>query len=119
MDEDDAIQMRRGDRKVLIKFTLKPGAHLLLFHPKYMALMRSGKVNAVIAEVVKQRAAQEGRQQEGIFPAAHGGEGNLGGFIGLKAEQLGDFSLSVRGNALALLFQLLLESVSLEREDIV
>lgn len=91
-------------KKVLMEFTLKPGAHDLLFHKDHMALGRSGKDTSVLAES-KKRDGQ-------IFPAATGNEGNLPGYIGVKSENHGPFSLNMGGaDPTHLLFQLFIQSI--------
>jgi hypothetical protein len=103
--EQSETFFERG-RNVMLEFTLKPGAQLVLFNPKYMALARSGKeVTSLVAEYEK---ATTGR----IFPEATGNEGNLPGYVGMKSEKRGDFSLTMgKSDATHLLFQLLIESV--------
>ncbi|MFZ6014334.1 MAG: hypothetical protein ACOYXT_28600, partial [Bacteroidota bacterium] len=102
MDEQQA-----AGKKVVLEFILKPGAHDVLFNPQYMALARAGKANAVVAEV----AGQEGR---GAFPAGSRNEGNLPGYIGVKPERRGDFSISMGKNKVTpLLFQLLIADIKI------
>ncbi|MEU8890836.1 DUF4157 domain-containing protein [Streptomyces sp. NPDC048442] len=92
---------------VMLKFTLKPGAHELLFHPDHMALGTS------YAGKVIDKATDEDYEQ------AAGGEGMLPGYIGVKSEKRGPFSLSIAQDPKVkdagpsqLLFQLFVENVS-------
>ncbi len=89
----------------MLEFILKPGAHELMFDPKYMAIARTGKgASRSLAEFY--------RSHKRIFPKGSDNEGNLGGYIGMKSEQAGPFSLAIGDtDPTALLFQLLLESV--------
>ncbi|MGU7816112.1 dermonecrotic toxin domain-containing protein [Burkholderia sp. AW49-1] len=73
---------------VIVKFTFKPGADELLFDPKYMAVSRGGG-DATISLVMQ--AQRNGK----YYPAASGNEGALGGYIGVKSEANGPFSLSL------------------------
>ncbi len=102
---------KTGENK-LLEFTLKPGAHEVLFDPDYMAIARSGKgALPVIAEYVKNKPKQQ-NEKEKIFPPGSDSEGKLPGYIGLKAEQKGDFSLSLgESDATHLLFQLLIDKI--------
>ncbi|UUU37075.1 DUF4157 domain-containing protein [Streptomyces sp. CA-210063] len=102
--EGDAYQ-------VLLKFTLKPGAHELLFDPEYMALGPSYKSELI-------RKANGGEYQN-----ANPNEGTLPGYLGVKPEENEPFSVAVaqgangkRGREVGpsqLLFQLFVENVSL------
>ncbi|MFF7580977.1 hypothetical protein ACFZBE_39405 [Streptomyces sp. NPDC008061] len=93
----------------MLKFTLKPGAHKILFTPQIMAL-GPGYASELI------------RKAGGDYKAASQHKGSLPGYIGLKAEQHGAFSLAIaQGSSLGsarvvgpsqLLFQLLVESIS-------
>ncbi|MFJ8563296.1 DUF4157 domain-containing protein [Streptomyces sp. NPDC093514] len=96
---------------VQLKFTLKPGAHELLFNQDHMAL-GPGYKNDLI------RKANGGGYQN-----ANANEGTLGGYIGVKAEDKEPYSLGIaQGNngkngrelgASQLLFQLFVENVEL------
>ncbi len=98
---------------VQLKFTLKPGAHELLFNQDHMAL-GPGYKNDLI------RKANEGG---GVYKNASANEGTLGGYIGVKAEDKEPYSLGIaqgangkNGRELGasqLLFQLFLENVEL------
>jgi len=114
-DADQARKHLDKDKgRTLLEFTLKPGAHTILFDPRFMAIQApkkgSGSVSgaaAFIAEYVN--LTQKGAR----FPEASANEGVLTGYIGVKSESLGPFSLGVGKNnaATQLLFQLLIESV--------
>ncbi|MFD8823076.1 DUF4157 domain-containing protein [Streptomyces sp. NPDC059605] len=106
----DAAQARtysKGDDEVLVKFTLKPGAHELLFGPDYMA----------VAGTSAGRAPQALRNIHGPdrpMPEGSQGEGSLGGYIGMKQEKKGDFSFSLGENeASQLLFQHFIKRVEI------
>ncbi|MFF3726779.1 DUF4157 domain-containing protein [Streptomyces erythrochromogenes] len=96
---------------VQLKFTLKPGAHELLFNQAHMAL-GPGYKNDLI------RNANGGGYQN-----ANANEGTLGGYIGVKAEDNEPYSLGIaqgangkNGRELGasqLLFQLFVENVEL------
>jgi hypothetical protein len=77
----------QGQQQTMLKITLKPGAHELLFSPKYMALSPTGKQHRTIAELSK-------LENKGPYPLTkNNGEGTLGGYIGLKPEGDSGFSL--------------------------
>jgi hypothetical protein len=83
-----------GQQQKMMKITLKPGAHELLFSPKYMALSPAGKQHRTIAELPKLNG-------EPPYPLTKkNGEGFLGGYIGLKAEDKDQnlFSLGIGKN---------------------
>lgn len=114
-DQAEAYQREKGgsSHAVLLEFTLKPGAHEILFGPDYAALGPSTKTEYI-------RAAHK---DKGTHENAHEGEGTLAGYIGVKAEQKGPFSLSLAGRKpktpgsgaggpSQLLFQLLVQSVA-------
>ncbi|WP_194909512.1 hypothetical protein [Catenulispora rubra] len=86
-----------------LEFTLKPGAHEVLFSPDYMAPASEGEGPANL------RRAFPGR----TFQTGSGNEGGLPGYVGMKSEQHGDFSLHVGSNteATQLLFQMFLQDV--------
>nr|WSX54868.1 DUF4157 domain-containing protein [Streptomyces sp. NBC_00974] len=98
---------------VQLKFTLKPGAHELLFNQDHMAL-GPGYKNDLI-----RKANADG----GAYQNANANEGTLGGYIGVKAEDKEPYSLGIaQGNngkngrelgASQLLFQLFVENVEL------
>ncbi|THA73153.1 DUF4157 domain-containing protein [Streptomyces sp. A0592] len=108
----DAYYDFQGDSyAVQLKFTLKPGAHELLFNQAHMAL-GPGYKNDLI------RTANGGGYQN-----ANANEGTLGGYIGVKAEDNEPYSLGIaqgangkNGRELGasqLLFQLFVENVEL------
>lgn len=96
--------------QVMLKFTLKPGAHELLFQPQHMALGPSYNSELI-------RSAQGGDYQN-----ANANEGALPGYIGVKAEENEPFSIAVAQGAKSkkgreagpsqLLFQLFVADVS-------
>ncbi|MFF4428463.1 DUF4157 domain-containing protein [Streptomyces sp. NPDC001513] len=98
---------------VQLKFTLKPGAHELLFNQDHMAL-GPGYKNDLI------RKANEGG---GAYKNASANEGTLGGYVGVKAEDKEPYSLGIaqgangkNGRELGasqLLFQMFVENVEL------
>lgn len=93
-DEEQAAKYYKDDGKqTMLKITLKPGAHDLLFSPEYMALSPSGTQHRPMAEL----SNMEGR---GKFPLTKSsGEGILPGYIGVKAEEGGTkFSLGIGDN---------------------
>jgi hypothetical protein len=95
----------------LVEFTLKPGADQLLFTPEYVAMPRTGNGTNLSMAV---KFEQEGK----VFPEASHNEGVAPGYIGLKSEQGGPFSLSLGDNAPSkLLFQLFTEEVKLVNTD--
>ncbi|EMF57736.1 DUF4157 domain-containing protein [Streptomyces bottropensis] len=93
------------DQQVMMEFTLKEGAHELLFHPNYMAI--SGDKGTPY-HIRKTREEETGS----TFPQAAAGEGALPGYIGLKPEKKEPFSLSLGDTDITrLLFQLFVEDV--------
>ncbi|MFG2342220.1 DUF4157 domain-containing protein [Streptomyces yangpuensis] len=98
---------------VQLRFTLKPGAHELLFHPNHMAL-GPGYKNDLIRKANK---------DDGEYQNASPNEGTLGGYIGVKAEDKEPYSLGIaqgnngkRGREVGpsqLLFELFVEKVEL------
>ncbi|MEU7604201.1 DUF4157 domain-containing protein [Streptomyces sp. NPDC041003] len=98
---------------VQLKFTLKPGAHELLFNQDHMAL-GPGYKNDVI---------RKANESGGTYKNASANEGTLGGYIGVKAEDKEPYSLGIaqgangkNGRELGasqLLFQLFVENVEL------
>ncbi|MFE1765810.1 DUF4157 domain-containing protein [Streptomyces angustmyceticus] len=73
--------------QVMLKFTLKPGAHELLFQPEHMALGPSYNSELI-------RGAHDGDYQN-----ASANEGALPGYVGVKAEENEPFSLAVAQGA--------------------
>ncbi|MEU3747950.1 DUF4157 domain-containing protein [Streptomyces narbonensis] len=78
--------MEAGSR--MLEFTLKPGAHELLFNPLYTALAPQGDAPMYINHAYPPGSDDPKRV------AATGNEGTLGGYIGIKAEQHGYFSVN-------------------------
>ncbi|WP_308405807.1 DUF4157 domain-containing protein [Streptomyces sp. 404i] len=103
---------------VQLKFTLKPGAHELLFDPRYMAL-GPGYASELIREGMKDDMGESKGYQ-----TASPNEGTLGGYIGTKAEGHGPFSLGLAQNKKDrtaatpshLLFQLFIQEITVERD---
>ncbi|NDZ78956.1 DUF4157 domain-containing protein [Streptomyces sp. SID10853] len=97
--------------QVQLKFTLKPGAHELLFTSDHMALGPGHKTELI-------HKAMGGEHQ-----AATGNEGTLPGYVGMKAEKNEPYSLAIAQGAKnkngreagpsQLLFQLFVQDVSL------
>ncbi|MFG2529963.1 DUF4157 domain-containing protein [Streptomyces sp. NPDC048516] len=118
-DEEQArTYYKKPATQVLMKFTLKPGAHELLFHPDHMA----------VAGDSKGRAPQSLRNLHGGMPQAKKGEGMLEGYVGIKQENprqydrdeqgnrdlvdgRGDFSLALGTKWSRLLFQMFVEGI--------
>ncbi|MFJ5804431.1 eCIS core domain-containing protein [Streptomyces decoyicus] len=118
-DEEQArTYYKKPATQVLMKFTLKPGAHELLFHPDHMAV--SGES--------KGRTPQSLRNLHGGMPQAKKGEGMLEGYVGIKQENprqyaqdeqgnrdlvdgRGDFSLALGTKWSRLLFQMFVERI--------
>jgi hypothetical protein len=69
---------------VTVEFTLKPEAHKVLFTSKYAAVGTTGVGAGMVAE--------GGIKSGQTFPKTRGttgsGEGKLGGYIGIKSEQI-------------------------------
>lgn len=99
-DEGQASGYGGRPGETVVKITLKPGAHKVLFDPNYIAVQAKGNPTAVINQVVK-------GQNGGQGPArASDGEGAKPGWIGLKSESDGQFSFSLgKGDPSRLLFQ--------------
>ncbi|MFF8966480.1 DUF4157 domain-containing protein [Streptomyces globisporus] len=98
------------DTQVTVEFTLKPGAHELLFSPDYMAI--SGDKGTPY-HIRKTRESADNP-----FPEAAGGEGALAGYIGLKPEEKEPFSLSIgKTDITRLLFQLFVEDMRAVRGE--
>lgn len=98
---------------VQLKFTLKPGAHELLFNQDHMALGPGYKNDYI----------RKANERGGEYKNATGNEGTLGGYIGVKAEDKEPYSLGIAQGgqsgerrevgASQLLFQLFVENVEL------
>ncbi|MFF8784021.1 DUF4157 domain-containing protein [Streptomyces sp. NPDC015125] len=108
----DAYHNMGGEAyQVMLKFTLKPGAHELLFHPQHMALGPSYN-----SELIR-------KAHGGDYQNANANEGALPGYIGVKAEENEPFSMAVAQGAKSkkgreagpsqLLFQLFIADVSI------
>ncbi|GAA3971814.1 hypothetical protein GCM10022384_23350 [Streptomyces marokkonensis] len=97
-------KMKSSKPKTTLEFTLKEGAHAYLFSPEHAAVHGDSGV------VGDMRGYFENQGRE--LPASAGGEGGLGGYIGVKQEKKGPFSLGVgKVEASQLLFQLFVEEV--------
>ncbi|NHR07256.1 RHS repeat protein [Chromobacterium haemolyticum] len=91
----------KGENKML-EFKLKSGAEKLIFSTEYLAIARAGR-GASRAMISTLGAA---------FPEASKNEGVLSGYIGVKSEDHGPFSLGVgESDPSRLLLQLMIESV--------
>ncbi|SFY46624.1 hypothetical protein SAMN03159408_07166, partial [Burkholderia sp. NFPP32] len=109
-DLDQAKGYATKDDEVIVKIVLKPGAERVMFNPTYMAIAGSGKDGRGIA------LSQGG---ESYFPRGNKHEGALPGYIGVKSESRGPFSLSLGGDtktqkpnaATSALFQLFVDKV--------
>ncbi|MEV6726629.1 DUF4157 domain-containing protein [Streptomyces xanthochromogenes] len=66
----------------MLEFTLKPGAHTLLFHPDYTALAPVGDAPTAINKAIPGHVA------------ANPNEGTLRGYVGIKSEREGYFSVN-------------------------
>ncbi|MFF6772023.1 DUF4157 domain-containing protein [Streptomyces sp. NPDC012637] len=92
-----------GPATRVLEFTLKPGAHELLFSPDNMALSGNTGAPAALRKIFGANRT---------FPTGSGAEGNLSGYVGMKPEQHGDFSLSLGDTeATKLLFQLFVKQI--------
>ncbi|MBV7248291.1 DUF4157 domain-containing protein [Streptomyces sp. MW-W600-10] len=103
-DEEQArsyLDPKRPGEQALMKFVLRPGAHELLFSPQYMAV----DGNAA------KRTPQSLRNIHGGMPQAKKGEGLLDGYVGIKQENRGDFSVAVSSKWSKLLFQIFVERI--------
>ena len=113
LGQAEAYHAMRGEAyHVLLKFTLKPGAHELLFNPEYMALGPTYKTE-LIREATKGKNYQNSSENEGALP----------GYIGVKSEENEPFSVAIAQGAnnnkkgrevgpSQLLFQLFIEDVN-------
>jgi len=100
-----------GAASKLLKITLKPGAHEIMFSPQYAAVVHSGKTSAVMAATIKHEFGAP-------LPKAAGGEGILPGHIGIKSEGDDLFSFSLGdSNPSKLLFQLMVDEVREVKAD--
>ncbi|MFD4025278.1 hypothetical protein ACFWRV_17425 [Streptomyces sp. NPDC058576] len=110
-DEGQATgYFKRPTEQVMIEFTLKKGAHELLFSPKYMAIAGdSGTPDHI-------RQTRETESEK--FPRASGGEGKLAGYIGVKSEAKEPFSLSLGNSDITrLLFQLFVVDIRVTKGE--
>ncbi|MDX3590366.1 DUF4157 domain-containing protein [Streptomyces sp. ID03-2B] len=101
-DEEQARSfLKRPGEQALMKFVLRPGAHELLFSPQYMAVDGDDP----------RRMPQSLRNIHGGMPQAKKGEGLLDGYVGIKQESRGDFSVAVSSKWSKLLFQIFVERI--------
>ncbi|MFI2640699.1 DUF4157 domain-containing protein [Streptomyces sp. NPDC018610] len=108
--EQAAEYYKSPDRQVMVEFTLKPGAHQLLFDPEYMA------VSGATGTPYHMRSHFEAQNR--TFQEGAAGEGILAGYVGLKQEKKGPFSLSLGDSDVTrLLFQLFVEDVTVVAPD--
>lgn len=95
--------------EVLLEFTLKKGAHDLLFMPEYMAIAHKGK-NATSFLV------KLGLLKGQTYPVASEDQGTADGYIGMNSEDadLGGFSLALGDKkASGILFLLFVEKIQI------
>lgn len=94
-----------GTGQKILAFELKPGAEQIMFDPEFMAILRNGKgVPAYMAKYVQKNGK--------TFPPAGKGEGNARGYIGIKSESRGSFSVTMSdSDATHLLYQLFVRDV--------
>lgn len=99
----DIGQVKEYGGHAILEFTLKPGAHDLLFTKPYMAIGKSGSgTTRLLYEMHKNDPYTLGNENEGTAE----------GYIGMKSEKKGPFSISLGHNdASKLLFQLMIEDV--------
>ncbi|MGW8728580.1 eCIS core domain-containing protein [Streptomyces sp. NPDC055808] len=111
---DAYYAMTTENYQVQLRFTLKPGAHQLLFNSDHMALGPGYKTELI-------RKAEGGGHKK-----ASANEGTLPGYIGVKAEENEPYSIGIAQGANGkngrevgpsqLLFQLFLQNVSLVKD---
>lgn len=70
--------------QVILKFTLKPGAHIQLFSPDTIAIQNSGKGAGWLHGVISARYPSQ------MIQKASNGEGLLPNYIGVKSESHGE-----------------------------
>ncbi|WP_435866839.1 eCIS core domain-containing protein [Streptomyces xanthochromogenes] len=111
---DAYYAMMTENYQVQLRFTLKPGAHQLLFNSDHMALGPGYKTELI-------RKGEGGGHKK-----ANANEGTLPGYIGVKAEDNEPYSIGIAQGANGkngrevgpsqLLFQLFLQDVSLVKD---
>ena len=96
--------------KETMEFIMKPGAHELMFTPKYMAILRNGTGAAPFIAA----------SSKDIFPPGKQGEGGGAGYLGIKSEKGDKVSLSLKGGgpSAKLLFQWFVESAKKFKPDV-
>lgn len=95
-------EKKPSEKKVTLEFTLKPGAHNLLFSTQYMAVARTGKGASRFMTAASDR----------VYPKASDNEGHKSGYIGMKSEKRGPFSITMKdSDATHLLFQLMIADI--------
>ncbi|MDR6504118.1 hypothetical protein J2785_007313 [Burkholderia ambifaria] len=108
-DLEQAARYADSHEKVVLKVKLKKGAERVLFNPDYMALAPAGKGGIGI-----------GVSQGKYFPRASEAEGVLGGYVGIKSEDAGPFSLSLGDSeASKAIFQLFVDNVEIVPGDVI
>ncbi|MCQ4053558.1 AarF/UbiB family protein [Aeromonas sp. SG16] len=73
-----------SNAQVILKFTLKPGAHVQLFSPDTIAIQNSGKGAGLLHGVISARHPGQ------MIQTASRGEGLLPNYIGVKSENHGE-----------------------------
>ncbi|MFJ2111566.1 MULTISPECIES: DUF4157 domain-containing protein [unclassified Streptomyces] len=105
--EQAAEYYKKPDSQVMVEFTLKEGAHQRLFDPDHMAVAGASGTPYHMRSHFESENGGKRSFQEGS-----GAEGGLPGYVGVKQEKKGPFSLSLGDNdATRLLFQLFVEDV--------
>lgn len=101
---------KSSDTKVLVEFTLKPGAETQLFHPQKMGLPSKSERS----EKLKTMATVVGGDS---FPLANKDQGYSDTAIGVKSEAEGEagFSFGIGGGATPELFQGLVDKISIKQ----
>ena len=113
------LEKHLGDREqaesyggALATITLKPGAHLVMHQPDYMALQPAGKVTMHMDQAAKAEGHGEG------YKLGSESEGTRAGYIGVKSETRGPFSYSIgTGAPSRFLFQQLVASIDIEYRE--
>ncbi len=102
------VKTQTGDEMCLLKYTLKPGVENILFKPKLMSLV-STKKRPWAAHYLRAIGTKKKWER---YVNANANEGTCRGYIGLKPEKRGDFSISIgTGNSSRLLFQYMVDHV--------
>jgi hypothetical protein len=106
------IPSDKNSRNSLVEFTLRPGAHILLFSPLVATL------SGLNVDLKKDKIADVLLQAYGGYTSRNGFDGYVRGWLGIKHEARGDFSLSVGSNySTKLLLMLLVDDVVIHSYD--